>query len=217
MSTQPNTPAPTPGQGGTAGDTYEALFDAAYIASKPPIFGPFYTGTLTQPQRWALFNILLTQGYTLDEQIEGEGWGPYETMYFRTLYGDQWVLPGQGDVASATEPQTVNTGAPPPGAIITTLALLPPYVPPAAPVVPTPPAPPAPTPMTSPVVSSIIVWGTPPSFTGTEFKSQVNDGWVPGQTWTGTITVGGVTFTGNFEKISNLFYNSWLFTAAVAA
>lgn len=207
--------------------SYGFQFNEAYVLNKPPIFYPFYNGTpwgqspnatqFTQQQRWAYFQMLLSMGYTLDEEIEGEAFDPYSVMYMRSIYGDTYVDPGQGNVSGGpTEPQTINTGTPPAGTIPVTLALLPPYVAPAAPVVPPVPPPPVTAPVASPVVPSVIIWGTPPTFQGAEFKAAANDGWNPGQTWTGTVVVAGVTFTGSFEKISNLFYLSWVFTPATS-
>ena len=108
-----STPA-APVAGGGGPTSYQSQFNAAYKASKPPQFGPFYDGSLqTADARWALFAQMLAQGFgPLDEEIEGEGFDPYECMWMRSVrYGQTWEPAGMG----ATATVTLST----PGAVVT--------------------------------------------------------------------------------------------------
>lgn len=197
MSTQPN--APTPGTA-SAANAYQASFNPAYYASKPPAFQPLYGGrpgcpvttSLTQDQTWALVGQLIAQGFTIDEEIDAEAMDPYTTMFMRELYGNTWEPAGLGatQVTDISQPGAVVTpgmysGPVPAGQIkvSTLLADYPPYP------VPVGPPPPPPTPQAANPVGIRIIPQVPsqPNYVGDVFRCAVpNDGFAIGATWTGT-------------------------------
>jgi hypothetical protein len=196
-------PAPTPGQA-SAANAYQALFNAAYYASKPPAFQPLYNGDagaqngtaqpLTQDQRIALVSQLIAQGYTIDEEIDFIGWDPYTTMVIREAYGDTYVPAGLGNVTSVTPQPAQFIGPVPPGAIkvSTLISDYPPYPVPATPV--TPPIPQAANPVGIRIIAQVP---SQPNFAGDVFRCAVaNDGYALGSTWSGTSGV----FTGTWTK-----------------
>jgi hypothetical protein len=198
--TPPGGGAPTPG------NAYQSLFDAAYAASKPPAFQPLYNGygwgsspdavQLTQDQRWALISQLVTEGWTIDEEIDGLGFDPYSVMYMRQLYGNTWVPAGLGNTVSATESPSLYTGPVPAGEIkvSTLLADYPPYPVPVvnAPVIP--PIPQAANPVGIRIFPQVP---SQPNYLGDIFKCAVaNDGYAPLASWTGTSGF----FTGTWQK-----------------
>ena len=187
--TPPGGGAPTPGVTSSA-NAYQQLFDTTYAASKPPAFQPLYNGytwgssplaaQLTQDARWALVAQLIAEGWTIDEEIEFDGFDPYAVMYMRQLYGDAWVPAGLGNVAATTEPPSEYIGPIPPGAIkvSTLLSDYPPYPVPAvnAPVIP-------PTPQVADPVGIRIIPQVPsqPNYVGDIFKCAFsNDGYAVG-------------------------------------
>jgi hypothetical protein len=190
----------------SAANAYMELFDAAYAASKPPAFKPLYNGyswgsspaaiQLTQAQRWALVGQLIAAGWTIDEEIEFDGFDPYSVMYMRQLYGDTWVPAGLGNVAATTESPSEYVGPVPAGAIkvSTLLSDYPPYP---LPTVNTPVIPPIPQ-AANPVGIRIIPQvPSQPNFVGDIFKCAIaNDGYPVGATWSGT----SGTFTGTWQK-----------------
>lgn len=205
MGSQVITPAPTPGQA-SAANAYQALFNAAYYASKAPAFQPLYSGRagaqmyaaspLTQDQVNTLVAQLLAQGYIIDEQIDFLGMDPYTIMYCRQQYGNTWVPAGLGDVPATTEPPTVYTGPVPAGAIkvSTLLSDYPPYPAPtpAAPV--TPPIPQAANPVGIRIIAQVP---SQPNYVGDVFRCAVaDDGYALGATWTGA----SGAFSGTWTK-----------------
>jgi hypothetical protein len=203
--TTPNGGVPTPGVS-SAANAYQSLFDAAYAASKPPAFQPLFNGygwgsgpdaiQLTQDQRWTLIAELITQGWTIDEEIDGLGFDPYSVMYMRQLYGNSWVPAGLGNVAATTPLPSLYTG-PVPADAIKVSTLLSDY--PAYPMAPvnTPVIPP--TPQSANPVGIRIVPQVPslPNFVGDIFKCAfANDGFAPLAYWTGT----SGSFTGTWQK-----------------
>jgi len=200
-----STPAPTPGTA-SPGNVYQAQFNQAFYASKPPAFQPLYNGRwgaanvaqapLTQAQINTLIAQLLAQGYIIDEEIDFLGMDPYTIMYCREWYGNTWVPAGLGDVAATSEPPATYTGPVPAGAIkvSTLISDYPPYPVPAdnTPVVP-------PTPQAANPVGIRIIPQVPaaPNFVGDVFRCAVaNDGYALGATWSGRAG----TFTGTWTK-----------------
>ncbi len=194
----------TPGVSSLA-NAYQALFNAAYYASKPPAFQPLYNGRpgaanpssnpLPQEQAWALVGHLLAQGWTVDEEIDAEGMDPYTTMFMRELYGQTWEPAGLGMMQS-TEVLTPGqyTGAVPAGAIkvSTMIEDYSPYPVPAAPVVP-------PTPQAANPIGIRIIPQIPsqPNYAGDVFRCAVaNDGFAVGDAWSGT----SGAFTGEWTQ-----------------
>ena len=207
--TPPGTDAPTPGVS-SAANAYQASFNAAYYASKPPAFQPLYNGRpgsafpnalpLTQDQAWALIPQLLAQGWIVDEEIDAEGMDPYTTMFMRQLYGQTWEPAGLGETQSS-EVLTPGeyTGPVPAGQIkvSTMIEDYPPYpAPVVAPVIP-------PNPRAANPVGVRIIPQVPsqPNYVGDVFRCAVaNDGYTVGETWpeTGTATSGA--FHGQWTK-----------------
>ncbi len=194
----------TPGVSSLA-NAYQALFNAAYYASKPPAFQPLYNGRpgaanpssnpLTRDQAWVLVGQLIAQGWTVDEEIDAEGMDPYTTMFMRELYGQTWEPSGLG-MTQSTEVLTPGqyTGAVPAGAIkvSTMIEDYPPYPIPAAPVIP-------PTPRALNPIGIRIIPQIPsqPNFVGDVFRCAVaNDGYAVGETWAGA----SGPFTGEWTK-----------------
>ena len=200
------TPAPTPGNA-SAGNAYQALFDAAYYASKAPAFQPLYNGRigaqtvalkpLTQAQVIALTAQLLAQGYTIDEEIDFLGMDPYTIMYCRQQYGIPWVYPGLGNVLLPPANELGAPVGPAPAGVIKTSTLIadyPAYPVPAdnAPV--TPPLPPVANPVGIRIIAQVPAQ---PNFVGDVFRCAFpNDGFAFGATWTGT----SGAFTGTWTK-----------------
>ncbi|MGA3202972.1 MAG: hypothetical protein ABSF12_10830 [Bryobacteraceae bacterium] len=203
--TPPSGGAPTPGVA-SAANAYMALFDAAYAASKPPALQPLYNGyewgstpnavQLTQAQRWTLISQLISEGWTIDEEIDGLGFDPYSVMYMRQLYGDTWVPAGLGNVVTSAEMPSSYTGPVPAGAIkvSTLLSDYPPYP---VPVVATPVVPPIPE-AANPVGIRIFPQvPSQPNYVGDIFRCAVaNDGYPVSATWTGA----SGAFTGTWTK-----------------
>jgi hypothetical protein len=195
MGTQNTTPS-----GGAPGpaNAYQVLFDAAYYASKAPVFQQLYPPagqTLTYDQRAAIVAQLLASGYIVDEEIDFLGWDPYIVMYMRQQYGDTWVPAGLGAATSPTAEPSQFTGPVPPGAIIvsTLLADYPPYPVPVNTTV-VPPIPLAPNPVGIRIIPQVPAQ---PNYVGDIFKCAVaNDGYAYGAQWTGT----SGSFTGTWTK-----------------
>jgi hypothetical protein len=113
-------PIPTPGVYSLA-NQYQAVYNAAYYASKPPQFQPLYygrpgvivppgLGPLKVVDFEALINSLVANPPTnpvtglptyIIEQIEYWGWDPYTTNLIASQYGLTYFPPGKGDVVSA--------------------------------------------------------------------------------------------------------------------
>jgi hypothetical protein len=186
--------APTPGQA-SAANAYQALFDTAYYASKPPAFQPLYSGRagaamyaavpLTQDEVNAQIARLLAQGYIIDEQIDFLGLDPYTIMYVRQQYGNTWVPAGLGDVSATSEPPVMYTGPVPSGAIkVSTLLSDFPFYP--IPPVDTPITPPTPEAQNPVGIRIIAQVPSQPGFVGDVFRCAVaNDGFALSATWTG--------------------------------
>ena len=193
-------PAPNPLSGP---GSYQAQFNAAYYASKPPAFAAFYQGRpggapglpISQTAAWALAAQLMSSGAIVDEEIDAEGMDPYTTMFMRQLYGQTWEPSGLGSPYS-TEVVTPGeyTGPVPAGAIkvSTLISDFPPY--------PVPPAPPATNSTTlapNPVGVRIIQYNQANEI-GDVFRCAVaNDGYADGATWTGMSSSG---ISGTFTK-----------------
>jgi hypothetical protein len=172
------TPPPTPGVA-SAANAYQALFNTAYYASKPPAFQPLYSGRagaqlyaaqpLAQDQVNPLIAQLLAEGYTIDEQIDFLGLDPYTIMYVRQQYGNTWVPAGLGDVPGTSEPPAIYTGPVPAGAIkVSTLVSdYPPYPVPVPNVPVTPPTPRAANPVGIRIIAQVP---SQPNFTGDIFR-----------------------------------------------
>lgn len=193
----------TPGVSSSA-NAYQSLFNAAYYASKPPVFQPLYGGRpgcpittqLTQDQAWALVGRLIAEGWTVDEEIDAEGMDPLTTMFMRQLYGNTWEPAGLGEVQS-TEVLTPGQykGEVPPGQIkvSTMIEDYPPYpVVVSVPVVP-------PTPQAKNPIGIRIIPQIPsqPNFVGDVFRCAIaNDGYSVGDVWGGA----SGTFKGVWTK-----------------
>ena len=194
----------TPGVSSPA-NAYQALFNAAYYASKAPAFQPLFNGRpgsgnpaanpLTQDQAWILVGQLIAQGWVIDEEIDAEGMDPYTTMFMRELYGQTWEPVGLGETQSTEVLRPGQyTGPVPAGAIkvSTMIQDYPPYPIPTAPVIP-------PTPQTANPIGIRIIPQIPsqPNFVGDVFRCAVaNDGYAVGDSWTG---ISGA-FTGEWTK-----------------
>ena len=192
--------------GGAFATAYQALFNAAYYASKPPAFQPLYQGRpgsanpsgypLTQDEAWTLVGQLIAQGWTIDEEIDAEAMDPYTTMFMRELYGNTWEPAGMGKVVSS---QVINPGmfgGPVPAGQIKVSTMIedfPPYpAPPSGPVTP-------PTPHASNPVGIRIIAQVPsqPGYVNDIFRCALaNDGYGVGDVWTG----GTGAFTGEWTK-----------------
>ena len=175
---------------------YMGLFDTAYAASKPPAFQPLYNGCswgsspdaaqLAQDQRWTLIGQLITEGWTIDEEIDGLGFDPYSVMYMRQLYGNTWVPAGLGNTPAVGEQPGLYTGPVPAGAIpvSTLLSDYPAYPLPIVSVPVIPPIPQAANPVGIRIIPQVPAQ---PNFVGDIFKcAMANDGYAAGATWTGT-------------------------------
>ncbi len=203
--TTPGGGAPTPGQA-SAANAYQALFDAAYYASKAPAFQPLYSGRagaqmsaaapLTQNQTIALIAQLLAQGYVIDEEIDFLGMDPYTIMSCRQQYGIPWVYPGLGNALTSPESGVTPSGPAPAGAIKTTTLIsdYPPYPVTANSAPVTPPTPEA----ANPVGIRIIAQApSQPNYVGDVFRcAAANDGYVLGAAWTGA----SGAFSGTWTK-----------------
>jgi hypothetical protein len=205
MGTQiilPGGGAPTPGVS-SAANAYQASFNAAYYASKPPAFQPLFynrpggqTGTpLTQDQAWTLVGKLIAQGWIVDEEIDAEAMDPYTTMFMRQLYGQTWEPAGLGETQS-TQVLTpgMYTGPVPAGQIkvSTMIEDYTPYPVSVALVIP-------PTPLVANPIGIRIIPQIPsqPNYVGDIFRCvSGNDGYAIGQTWTGT----SGAFSGTWTK-----------------
>ena len=134
-------PAPTP-------TVTQAAFDAAYWLHQPPAVQALQKIT-DEGARTTQAMTLATQGYSIDVPIMCWGWDPFLVTTMRVNYGYTWVpsalmspiLLAPGLIMPGVAPY--NPAAPPPGAIMVSLALssYPPFTPPPAP----PPPPTAPT------------------------------------------------------------------------
>jgi hypothetical protein len=187
----------------SAANAYQTTFNTAYYASKPPSFQPLYGGRpgcpvttgLTQDQTWALVGQLIARGWTIDEEIDAEGMDPYTAMFMRELYGNTWEPAGLGAIQS-TEVLTPGeyTGPVPAGQIrvSTMIEDYPPYPAPTTPVAP-------PTPQAESPIGIRIIPQVPsqPNYVRDVFRCAVaNDGYVIGDTWTGS----SGAFTGTWTK-----------------
>jgi hypothetical protein len=203
--TPPSGGAPTPGAS-SAANSYMALFDAAYATSKPPAFQPLYNGyswgvtpdaiQLQPDQRWALISQLLTEGWTIDEEIDGLGFDPYSVMYMRQLYGNTWVPAGLGNVSATTESPSLYTGPVPAGAIkvSTMLSDYPAYPIPEVSIPVIPPIPLAANPVGIRIIPKVP---SQPNYVGDIFKCALaNDGYAVAASWSGT----SGAFTGTWTK-----------------
>lgn len=202
--TAPPTDAPTPGVS-SAANAYQALFNAAYYASKPPAFQPLYAGrpgsaspagaTPTADEAWALVAQLIAQGWVVDEEIDGEAMDPYTTMFMRQLYGNTWEPAGLGETTATGSVPSLYTGPVPADAInvSTLLSDYPPYPVPATGAV-TPPTPLAANPVGVRIIAQVP---SAANYVGDVFRCAVaNDGYAVGATWTGT----SGSFTGTWTK-----------------
>ncbi len=198
MGTQITTPGVS-----SAANAYQAAFNIAYYASKPPVFQPLYGGRpgcpvtsgITQDQAWTLIGQLIAQGWTIDEEIDAEAMDPYTTMFMRQLYGNTWEPAGLGATQS-TEVLTPGeySGPVPAGQIkvSTMIEDYPPYPVPAAPVIP-------PTPQSGSPIGIRIIPQVPsqPNYVGDIFRCALaNDGYAIGDSWTGA----SGAFTGTWTK-----------------
>jgi hypothetical protein len=206
LITTPGTTAPTPGVSSPA-NAYQTVFNAAYYAAKPPALQALYNGRpgsafpnalpLTQDEAWALVGQLISQGWTVDEEIDAEAMDPYTTMFMRQLYGNTWEPAGVGMVQS-TEVLTPGqyTGPVPAGAIAVSTLLndYPPYPVPADNTPVTPPTPEVPNPVGIRIIAQVPAAA---SYVGDVFRCAVaNDGYAIGDSWTGATGA----FTGQWTK-----------------
>jgi hypothetical protein len=142
-------PVPTPGVASTA-NAYQAAFDTAYYASRPPQFQPLYygrpgvtvpqgQGPLTQTQFNALIASLVAtpptnpttgQPFYIIEQIECWGMDPYTVELWNAAYGNTYFPPGAGNVTGSLVITPGQYSGPVPlgdNPVVTNLALLTPW------------------------------------------------------------------------------------------
>jgi hypothetical protein len=122
MSTSPTSIVSFPDPG-PPNSQYQTDFNAAYYASKPANFQPFYynrpggqIGTERTPeQRMILADSLYAQGIIFDQQIDAEGADPYTTMFMRQVrYGYKWVPAGTGTLPVTSVVNDAALQGPPP-------------------------------------------------------------------------------------------------------
>jgi hypothetical protein len=110
---------------GPPNSDYQTRFNAAYYASKPARFQPFYynrpggqIGTeRTYDQRMILADSLYKEGIIFDQEIDAEGGDPYTIMFMRQVrYNYKWVYPGTGTLpVTSVVSQAELQGNPPVG------------------------------------------------------------------------------------------------------
>ena len=217
MSTQA---APIAGGGGPS--TYQSLFNQTYYGSKNPVFWPLFAGRpdlkgnarwsalpqLSQDDTWTLVGHLIATGWIVDEEIDAEGMEPFTTMFMRELYGQTWEPAGLGKTQSTEVLIPGMFSGPVPSGTIkvsTNLADFPPYVPP-----PPPAAPPGPGKMANPV-GRRLSFGNPATALDDNFGAIESDGYMIGDTWTGS--VGQYSGTWTKEVISMGMMLVWQKTA----